>query len=95
MHQSTVAQNSGVTGPTGFAEAVSATGAYVLDVDGPSPEFTFGVTEQPGDRMDFTFDTITAPGNDELLAAMQAIQNPAWWQNYMMPGSAKPFFIFT
>ncbi|KAI9447123.1 hypothetical protein F5148DRAFT_1252537 [Russula earlei] len=36
--------------------------------------------------MDFTFDTITTPGNDDLLATMQAIQNPTWWQNIMMPG---------
>jgi len=94
LQQSAVSQNSGVTAPTGFAEAVPVTGGlpgnYVLDVDGPSPDFTFGVTGQAGDRMDFTFDTITTPGNDELLAAMQAIQNPAWWQNYMMPGFSWP-----
>ncbi|KAI9447291.1 hypothetical protein F5148DRAFT_726059 [Russula earlei] len=36
--------------------------------------------------MDFTFDTITTPGNDDLLATMQAIQNPTWWQNMMTPG---------
>jgi len=88
LHQSAVGQHSGVTAPTGFAEAVPVTpvqpGNYVLD--GSSPDFTFGVTEQPGERMDFTFDTIATPGNDDLLAAMQAVQNPTWWQNYMMPG---------
>ncbi|KAI9507085.1 hypothetical protein F5148DRAFT_1208424 [Russula earlei] len=36
--------------------------------------------------MDFTFDTITTPGNDDLPATMQAFQNPTWWQNMMMPG---------
>ncbi|KAI9507314.1 hypothetical protein F5148DRAFT_1206225 [Russula earlei] len=37
--------------------------------------------------MDSTFDTTTTSGNDDLLATMQAIQNPTWWQNMMMPGS--------
>ncbi|KAH9968039.1 hypothetical protein BC827DRAFT_1263782 [Russula dissimulans] len=91
LHQSAVGQHSGVTAPTGFAEAVPVTPASVQPgnhvLDGSSPDFTFGVTEQPGEQMDFTFDTITStPGDDGLLAAMQAIQDPSWWQNYMMPG---------
>ena len=40
--------------------------------------------------MDFTFDPITSPRNDEMLAAMQAIQNPTWWRNMMMPGLVVP-----
>jgi hypothetical protein len=38
--------------------------------------------------MDFTFDPITTSGNEDMLAAMQAIQNPTWWHTMMMPGSA-------
>ncbi|KAF5345063.1 hypothetical protein D9758_010418 [Tetrapyrgos nigripes] len=29
-------------------------------------------------------------GDDTLLAAMQAVNNPAWWQNMMMPGFSWP-----
>jgi hypothetical protein len=52
-----------------------------------TPPFAFGVQDQPSDDiMDFTFDPITAPGSDDMLAAMQAIQNPTWWHTMMMPG---------
>lgn len=27
-----------------------------------------------------------AVGEEEMLATMQALKNPAWWQNMMMPG---------
>jgi hypothetical protein len=67
--------NSGVTAPKGSMETGNSDspGNYTF---GLSPDFTFGTTEQDGDLMDFKFDTITAPGNDEMLAAMQAIQSP-------------------
>ncbi|KAI9508712.1 fungal-specific transcription factor domain-containing protein [Russula earlei] len=84
LHQS-VPQNSGATAPPNVTNAVSTEGPgnYVLE---QPPDFMFGVAGQPDDLMDFTFDTITTPGNDDLLATMQAIQNPTWWQNMMMPG---------
>ncbi|KAI0284532.1 hypothetical protein BC826DRAFT_1055656 [Russula brevipes] len=53
---------------------------------GAPPEFEFGNEEQH-EPMNFTFDTIFTPGNDDMLAAMQAILNPAWSQTMMMPGS--------
>jgi hypothetical protein len=60
-------------------------GNYTFDV---SPDFTFGVADhQQGDLMDFTFDPITSPGNEDVLAAMQAIQSPTWLGNMLMPGS--------
>jgi hypothetical protein len=87
-----VALNTGVRAPSELADAVPAnangTGSYVL---GESTDFTFGVQGQPDDLMDFTFDPITTPGNDDMLAAMQAIQNPTWWRTMMMPGSVDGF----
>ncbi|KAI9452824.1 hypothetical protein F5148DRAFT_1370318 [Russula earlei] len=77
--------SSGVSGNAGAPDSHHSTegrGNYVLE---QPPDLTFGVTGQPGELMDFTFDTITTPGNDDLLATMQAIQNPTWWQNMMMP----------
>ena len=51
------------------------------------PNVTFGATIQQGDDlMDFTFDPITTPGGEDLLAAMQAIQSPKWLES-LMPGS--------
>ncbi|KAI9450175.1 hypothetical protein F5148DRAFT_1370891 [Russula earlei] len=84
LHQS-MPQNSGATAPPNFTNTVlmEGPGNYVLE---QPPDFMFGVAGQPDDLMDFTFDTITTPGNDDLLATMQAIQNPTWWQNMMMPG---------
>jgi hypothetical protein len=53
-----------------------------------SPDFTFGVADhQQGDLMDFTFDPITSPGNEVMLAAMQGIQSLTWLGNMLMPGS--------
>jgi hypothetical protein len=89
-----VALNTGVTAPSELADAVPAsangTGNYVL---GESTDFTFGVQGQPDDLMDFTFDPITTPGNEDMLAAMQAIQNPTWWRTMMMPGSVLDRFF--
>jgi len=53
-------------------------------------DFTFGVEEQHADLMNFTFDPIISPGNDDMLAAMQVIQNPTRWRNMMMPGLVVP-----
>jgi len=82
-----VALNTGVKASSELADAVPAnangTGNYILS---ESTDFTFGVQGQPDDLMDFTFDPITTPGNDDMLAAMQAIQNPTWWRTMMMPG---------
>ena len=82
--------SSGSTTQSELNDALSAnshgsgTGNYVLDQT--AADFTFGVQDQQPDLMDFTFDPITSPGNDDMLAAMQAIQNPTWWRNMMMPG---------
>jgi hypothetical protein len=88
-----VALNSGVTARnemTDAAVSVSAdgngTGNYVL---GHSADFTFGGQDQHADLMDFTFDPITTHGSEDMLAAMQAIQNPTWWHTMMMPGSVE------
>lgn len=88
--------SSGATTQSELADAVpantngSGTGNYVLDQT--AADFTFGVQDhQQPDLMDFTFDPITSPGNDDMLAAMQAIQNPTWWRNMMMPGLVVPF----
>jgi hypothetical protein len=59
-----------------------------------SPDFTFGATGQDDDFMDFTFDPITTPGNEDVHAAMQAIQSPKWLENMLMPGSVDdPLYI--
>jgi hypothetical protein len=79
--------NSAVTVPTEAMETKSSDdlGNYMFD---SPPEFAFGAThQQGGDMMDFIFDPITVPGNDETLAAMRAIQSPNWLENMLMPGS--------
>ena len=48
---------------------------------------TFGVQDD-ANLMDFTFDPITTPGNEDMLGAIQATQNPTLWREMMMPGSA-------
>ncbi|KAI0263617.1 fungal-specific transcription factor domain-containing protein [Gloeopeniophorella convolvens] len=55
-----------------------------------APSFTFGSDVGPTEAMDFTFDTISAPGSEDLLAAMKVIQSPAWLQTMMMPGFSWP-----
>jgi hypothetical protein len=85
--------NSGVTAQSELIDALpantngSGTGNYVLD---QTTDFAFGVQGQQGEMMDFTFDPITTPGNDDTLATMQALQNPTWWRNMMMPGLVVP-----
>jgi hypothetical protein len=88
-----MALNGGVTVPKESIETGNSNspGNYTFDL---SPDFAFGVTEQQAELMDFTFDPITAPGNDEMLAAMQAIQSPNWFGNMLMPGSVNgPFHV--
>jgi hypothetical protein len=61
---------------------------------GAPPDFEFG-NEDQHEPMNFTFDTIFTPGNDDMLAAMQAILNPSWSQTMMMPGSVVRFaYVF-
>jgi hypothetical protein len=79
--------NSAVTVPTEAMETKSSDdlGNYMFD---SPPDFAFGATDQQGgDMMDFIFDPITVPGNEETLAAMRAIQSPNWLENMLMPGS--------
>jgi hypothetical protein len=56
--------------------------AYPVD----APQFAFGVSDQPSDITDFTFDTISAPGSDDMLATMQVIHGSHFWGSMMMPG---------
>jgi hypothetical protein len=88
-----VTLNSGVTAwneMTDAAVSVSAnsnrTGNYVLS---HSADFTFGGQDQHADLIDFTFDPITTHRSEDMLTAMQAIQNPTWWHTTMMPGSVE------
>jgi len=74
---------SELTDPVPANTNVSGAGNYFLD---QMADFTFGVQAQPGDLMDFTFDPIAFPWNGDMLAAMQAIQNPTWWRNTTTPG---------
>jgi hypothetical protein len=79
--------NSAVTVPTEAMETKTSDDLGNYTFDSP-PDFMFGATNQQGsDLMDFTFDPITTPGNDDMLAAMQAIQSPNWLGNMLMPGS--------
>ena len=44
-----------------------------------------------------TFDWIYGANNfsdEEMLATMQAIKNPTWWSNMMMPGYANAALLF-
>src|SRR5258707_2813909 len=60
--------NSAATVPTEVTETNSdSLGNYTFDVP---PGFTFGATVQQVDMMDFTFDPITTPGNEDMLAQM-------------------------
>ena len=88
--------NSTVSVPTEALETKSSDDLGNYTFDSP-PDFTFGATnEQGGDMMDFTFDPITTPGNEDMLAAMQAIQSPNWLGNMLMPGSVDgPFHCRT
>ena len=74
-------ESTGTKNSDGLVNYTSdSSGNYTFDV-------TFEVTGQYGDLMDFTFDPITAPGNEDMLAVMQAIQSPTWLGNMLMPGS--------
>lgn len=89
----TTTLNNGATASNELADAVPTNtnepGNFVLQ---SSPDFMFGVQgEDDHQVVDFTFDTIMTPGNDEMLAAMHAIQGPTFWQTMMMPGSVETF----
>jgi hypothetical protein len=83
-----------VTGTGGFIsvmpENAREPGFDNLDVL-PVPDFTFGTQGQHGELMDLTFNPITAPRNEDILAAIREI-NPTSWQ--VMPKSAD-CFIYT
>ena len=89
---STTLLNSEATVPTEGMEtrSVDDLGNYTFD---SPPDFAFGAANQHGAgasadmMMDFIFDPITVPGNEETLAAMRAIQSPNWLENMLMPGS--------
>jgi hypothetical protein len=53
------------------------------------PEATYNASTGPihfGSDMELAvMDTAYSP-DEEMLATMQAIKNPSWWQNMMMPG---------
>jgi hypothetical protein len=73
--------NSAVAVPKGSDNL----GKYTFD---SPPDFTFSATNERGeDLMDLTFDPITTPGNEDMLAAMQAIQSPNWLGNMLVLGS--------
>jgi hypothetical protein len=81
--------NSAVTVPTEAMEmkTYDDLGNYMFD---SPPDFTFGTTnQQSSDLMDFIFDPITTPGNEDMLAAMQAMQtrSPNRLGTMLMPGS--------
>jgi hypothetical protein len=83
-----------VTGTGGFInvmpENAREPGFDNLDIL-PAPDFPFGTQGQHGELMDFTFNPIIAPGNEDILAGMEDI-NPTSWQ--VMPKSAY-CFIYT
>ncbi|KAJ7086357.1 hypothetical protein B0H15DRAFT_346044 [Mycena belliarum] len=51
------------------------------------PEATYSGPIQYGVEMDLG---MSLPDEDQMLAAMQTLKNPAWWDNMMMPGFAWP-----
>ncbi|KAJ7689016.1 fungal-specific transcription factor domain-containing protein [Mycena rosella] len=51
------------------------------------PEATYSGPIQYGVDMDLG---IGLPDEEQMLAAMQALKNPAWWDNMMMPGFSWP-----
>jgi len=60
---------------------------YILDGGATSP-FTNGAS-QFGSTFDWTYGANTF-SDEEMLATMQAIKNPNWWSNMMMPGFSWP-----
>jgi len=56
-----------------------------------SADFTPSIQDQHADPMDFTLETMTLPGNEDMLPEMEAIRNPTWWRAMMMPGSVNHF----
>lgn len=40
----------------------------------------------------FDWTLVNGFSDEEMLATMQAIKNPTWWSNMMMPGCAICFF---
>jgi len=84
-----VSLNNGATAPEELTDVVLANAHEPSYMVGAPPDFEFG-NEDQHEPMNFTFDTIFTPGNDDMLAAMQAILNPSWSQTMMMPGFSWP-----
>ncbi|KAI9448990.1 CMGC/MAPK/ERK protein kinase [Russula earlei] len=63
--------------PSNFTNAVSTEGPanYVLE---QPPIFMFGVVGQPGELMDFTFDMITTPWNDDFSIPVDTTMLITW-----------------
>ena len=59
----------------------------------PEVAFTNNGTAQLESTFDWTYGA-NVFSDEEMLATMQAIKNPTWWSNMMMPGYA-PFFLIT
>lgn len=71
-------------GHSGYNQAVDQIATPIY-----RPEATYAVGAGPiqfgGDLEMLNFDG-NSVSDEEMLATMQAIKNPAWWQNMMMPG---------
>ena len=60
-----------------------------MDIPIYMPEVTFGVSTGQihfGNDLEMAAYSNSGFSEEETLATMQAIRNPAWWQNMMMPG---------
>lgn len=61
--------------------------SHAIDTPIYMPEATFATsTGQIHFGGDFDMSYGGGFSDEEMLATMQAIKNPAWWQNMMMPG---------
>ena len=60
------------------------TAMYVLEEGGTTTTFTNGANHFES-TFDWTYGANTF-SDEEMLATMQAIKNPNWWSNMMMPG---------
>ncbi|KAI0251644.1 fungal-specific transcription factor domain-containing protein [Lactifluus subvellereus] len=72
------------------AAAANPVSVYTNEPIYPVDAFEFGAQDQPKDIPGFTFDTISAPGSDDMLAAMHAIHGSNFWESMMMPGFSWP-----
>ena len=59
---------------------MDASQIHIMDTTFPTTQFNFG---SDPDISPFANGGMS---DEEMLATMQALKNPAWWQNMMMPG---------